>query len=154
MKIFHSVYVRFITKKLDDIDIITNAILKYAEIDQDKKQEEFDKQFKTDIAEGMTGDEIYIMNGKLKAKYAKKLFENLYESFSDDDKKFLFESIESRVDDTCTLFVRIKLDDILTKPGLTDSGECLHLSFQVAAYPAKREKALMTLEEYRKLLSA
>ena len=76
----------------------------------------------------------------------------LLNKFSDEQKRLLISQAESRLDANLDFFIRIDKDHWVNEREfwLTDSGSCFHIKLAVAAYPKKRDAALLLI---RKLFS-
>jgi RNA binding exosome subunit len=85
-----------------------------------------------------------------------KLFlESLLGRLSEGQKKTILQQKESRLDEDLNFFIRFDKEKLLgeRKLSLTDKGNCFHLRMRIAAFPAKREKALETIEKIFKVES-
>ncbi len=76
----------------------------------------------------------------------------LLNKLSDEQKRLLISQAESRLDANLDFFIRIDKDHWMNEREiwLTDSGSCFHIKLAVAAYPKKRDVALLLV---RKLFS-
>lgn len=64
-----------------------------------------------------------------------------------EQKDQLWRQRESRLDEELKFYIRLDKDAWLEKRlVITDFGNCYHLTFNIAAYPATREKAMRIIE--------
>ena len=62
--------------------------------------------------------------------------------------KKIIEQKESRLDDELCFYIRLDKESMLKGNALlTDSGDCIHIKINIAAYPKNREAALNVIEE-------
>lgn len=111
----------------------------------------FETKIEEETAKGLEDDTIYIYKISLtKVSDQRKFMEFVLEKMSSEDKITLKEQIESRIDDECFFFMRFLIDPWLNEQTLqlTEEGNCIHIKALVAAYPARKEAALKTIEEY------
>jgi len=83
-----------------------------------------------------------------KDRHINEFLEKLKESLSQEQKELLINQAESRLDNERNFFIRLDKEKLLNNEfWITDSGNCFHIMISIAAFPAKREKALDVLNE-------
>lgn len=83
-----------------------------------------------------------------KDRHINGFLEKLKESLNQEQKELLLKQAESRLDDELHFFIRLDKEKLLNDEfWITDSGNCFHVRISIAAFPAKREKALEVLNE-------
>ncbi|OKY78242.1 MAG: Exosome subunit RNA binding protein with dsRBD fold [Candidatus Methanohalarchaeum thermophilum] len=108
-----------------------------------------DQEINIEEIEGNFGNEIKIL--KLRVKKSRKirdLTNEIKSRINEDELKRLKSELPVRLDDNCSLFIRFNKQRAYKEDlELTDSGNAIVLRFKIAAYPAKREKALEIAKE-------
>lgn len=67
---------------------------------------------------------------------------------SEEQRQTLLKQKESRLDEDFMFYVRLDKKSWLEgRVVLTDSGECFHFTFEVAAYPKRKEAVIASLEK-------
>ena len=100
-------------------------------------------------AQGFEERVLIVLNGHVTTKKgARSLLERIVAALDAQDRAFLLETIETRIDDDLTLYLRLDkhlfLNDIFK---LTDTGSCYHFSFSLVTYPKNREQAVNAVRE-------
>jgi RNA binding exosome subunit len=63
------------------------------------------------------------------------------------DKKRLREKLSDFLDDECNLYVRLSKSELVAGNMVLEYKDPIHVTFKIAAYPAKRENALAGAKE-------
>jgi len=102
-----------------------------------------------EIAEGINGDEIIILSGKISKKRESKEFMDKLLEMDESKIANLINDFEKKVDDYGNLFLRFSkkelCDNILR---ICEEGDSIHLKVKIAAYPAKKRVAIRLLKEF------
>lgn len=144
------------TKDEGNIDKITIAESIKEELDNLISKEfttDFKKNKITSVIETLEPElkdfeTIYKVNIKLEKK-PEEFLKIITNKLNESDKKFLIETLDSRIDDKCQFYLRIKLNEFIEKQkfALTDEGDCIHFKAKIAAYPASKENATKIIQE-------
>ncbi|OUJ19069.1 Exosome subunit RNA binding protein with dsRBD fold [Methanonatronarchaeum thermophilum] len=96
--------------------------------------------------EGNFGNKIILFRSKIeKSREIRDLIHKIKTSLTENQIKELERQIEKRTDEDCNLFLRFnKQDAYKEKLSLTNSGNSINIRFKIAAYPAKKQKAINT----------
>ncbi|MCJ7444521.1 MAG: hypothetical protein MUO26_08330 [Methanotrichaceae archaeon] len=100
------------------------------------------------LAKGYFGNEIKILESKIKKKESLIFFRVLMERLPKEERLRLHSEIPSRVDENCNFHMR--LDKQAAYKGhvrLTDSKDALDISVHIASYPSRREEAMRIIGE-------
>ncbi len=84
-----------------------------------------------------------------KQKRIREFTEKVLGSLDEYDRR-LAEEIESCVDDSCNLYLRLSKQEAADGNVVLESKDPIHVRFKIAAYPAKKENALKVVEELLK----
>lgn len=153
MEFFHNVYFRAFIRNKDNIASFKNSLISLTAI----PEEEFAK-------EKVIIDSVYVSDGvddpftlvtlNLQKKRHVNLFkESFLKTIPKKEVEIILDTLDSRVDDTCRLFLRFDLKEFLNgNLKLIDGEDCLHMTLSIAAYPKKREVSLEVVENYFKSL--
>jgi RNA binding exosome subunit len=106
--------------------------------------------FHESTAVGFEERKIVVMELLLKnPKKSEEMLKRIFEALSDDDRRLLYMTADSRIDDDNKLYIR--LDKEALKEGkhiLTDSGDCYRIAFHITTYPKDREQAIKDFLEF------
>jgi len=133
MKYAHNIRIRVFTK--DNEEQIRKRLI---ELIPSKKT-----KVERTVARGLENDKIIIYQAVIKNnadinKFLNKIKEPIRTG-----------NIEERIDDQCNLYLRLDKEAMLrNKLKLTYGGNCFHIRIAIAAYPAKKEKALKIIKEF------
>ena len=111
--------------------------------------EENNLQLKKTIATGFSETEIKIYELQLsKQNLIAQFLRNFVACLTAGQKKTILNHKESRLDENLDFFIRFDKDVWMQKEmlELTDSGKCFHLRMSIAAFPRKREVALVVVD--------
>lgn len=105
---------------------------------------------KIDTVEPAPGfpETMYTVNIDLDRK-SDKWFSFIISKMQDKDVLFFKDTIDTRIDDECNLYLRFDKKEFVEnkKLLLVDHGNCIHLRAKVAAYPAKKDSAITVITE-------
>jgi RNA binding exosome subunit len=135
---FHYIDLRAFCYATEDDKRVEQALRTYL-------PEEFEIERAT--SEGHHGDRILVLSARV--ENADELRHVLSKVAEIPDADRLLDELDDRVDENCSLFLR--LDKQAAYRGVTELGEGITLRAKVEAYPAKKEKAV---ESAREALSA
>jgi hypothetical protein len=147
MKTAHNVMITVFSNEGEDSEKIKEGLIKLAALNLEKEKIKIEQE----KAEGVLGSRIDIFRINLeKERHVNSFLENLFFKLSQQQKELIIKQIETRVDDECRFFLRLDKDKLLEgQYWVTDKGNCFHIKISIAAYPAKKEKAV---EIVRKLI--
>jgi len=123
-----------------------NEILekKKLSIEQLKSLQDTKSDYHESTAIGFEERKIIISELVVKTpKLTEILLKKIYSGLNDEDKKLLYLTADTRIDEENKLYIR--LDKELLKENkylLTDSGDCYKITFQIVTYPKSRETAI------------
>ncbi len=149
MKLAHKIAVNVFCKPEDSEQDILNKLRFLFPF----SLEENKIRIKRNSASGFNDGKILIFEVDLiKEKHCNEFLENLKEKLSQEQKDMLIRQINSRLDEKLNFFIRLDKNKLLNENefSVTDKGNCYHIKISIAAFPAKREKAITVLENYLK----
>ncbi|MEK6849486.1 MAG: RNA-binding domain-containing protein [Nanoarchaeota archaeon] len=141
MKYFNNVAISVFAKPEDDAEKLKQGILALVPLNLEQEKLELQDQ----KAQGFNERTIHIYSILLeKERHINHFLEFLLSHLTHQQRHQLVREAETRLDMDLTFFVRIDKDIWATENSvmLTDSGNCYHLKFAVAAFPRKRDIAL------------
>jgi RNA binding exosome subunit len=132
---FHWLRVQVFCYATENDDAIRNAI---AELVGD--------EFIEDVVESEHGNRLLVFSKELtKQREFVPLFRKLGKKISED----IIHGIEDRIDDECTLYVRLDKQRIIDGDyRIVHHGDVLSITGKVTAHPAKKEVAVKNLTEF------
>ena len=68
-------------------------------------------------------------------------------SLDDYDKRRIIDNLDSFIDDDCNLYMRLSKSEAGEGNFVLESMDSIHVAFKLAAYPAKKEKAVEVARE-------
>ncbi len=146
----HNIELTVFVKEEDDIDKVKKAMIDFFPFNlEDEKIE-----LKQRTAKGFEHKKITVLGIELaKQKHVRIFLESLLEKLTKEQKELLLRQKETRLDEDLNFFMRFDKVKLLEegKMHITDSGNCFHLKMKIAAFPAKREKALEAIEKIFKV---
>lgn len=140
MKVVHNVEISvFVREEETNLEQIREKLLSLVDLDLEKENIQLSQEEVT----GAEDNKIEILKIKLeKERHVNKFIFDLIGKLSEDQKDMVISQIDSRVDEECNFFIRLDKEKLLNgEYGITDSGNCFHIKFLIAAYPAKKEIA-------------
>lgn len=140
MKYTHFIDMRVFSKEEDNEDEIKKKIRDIFPFDFEKEKISVEEK----VAYGFDEKKIIICSVSLKKeRHTKAFIQSLMGTFDEAQKDTLRKQLESRLDSNLHFYIRLdkeKLMDGIYE--ITDSGNCFHFTFSIAAYPHKREIAI------------
>ncbi|MBD3388784.1 MAG: hypothetical protein GF416_06925 [Candidatus Altiarchaeales archaeon] len=82
-----------------------------------------------------------------KQKRIREFVSKVLGSLDDYDARKLREGPDDFIDDRCNLYMRLSKTEAEDGNFVFESGDCIHVRLKLAAYPAKKEKALPIARE-------
>lgn len=83
-----------------------------------------------------------------KQKHTNLVLKNLFSKLNKEQKDLLLKQLDSRLDETLHFYLRLDKDKLLKNEyWITDTGNCFHFKFAIAAYPHKRDVAREIVKE-------
>ncbi|MFT4311616.1 MAG: RNA-binding domain-containing protein [Candidatus Woesearchaeota archaeon] len=136
---------RIISFPGDSVDQLRALLQSLVPLDFKKEQLQIEEQVFTDQFD----NKRFILTLSLqKTRHIRACANELFPS---QVRNSILETLDSRIDEGCHLYIRYKKDALLeTRFLLTDGGNCVHLTFAVASYPKKRDIACQAVEKYLK----
>ncbi|RLF83033.1 hypothetical protein DRN41_07475 [Thermococci archaeon] len=109
-----------------------------------------DIEFEILETEGYFGNPIKVINAELKrSKSVKKMLEHLKELLNEEDKEYLLENLEEKVDETGTFFIRFnKQKAYLGEVAVGEGEDIIQVKIKVKAFPMKKETVVKTIKEW------
>lgn len=109
-------------------------------------------QLKKQKVEGFDNRNILIFEiDLLKESHTNAFLEYFLSNITKEQKTMLLFQKESRLDENFDFFIRLEKTDLLKEKFIiTDSGDCFHIKFTIAAFPKKRETALKLIDDILK----
>lgn len=150
MKYIHNIKVTIFCKPEEDEEKIKNALLTLFPFNlSDEKI-----KIKTESVDIIENRRIKIFEVLLdKQRHVSSFLENLFKTLGKEQMTALKNQIPSRVDNNCDFFIRLDKEKLFEKEFiLTESGACYHIKSAIAAFPAKKENAIKTIETLLNLL--
>ena len=163
-KLIHNISVSVFIKPEDDYEIVKTHFQKFLDpildtmpqdqLDQtlnnkDHSKNKGDSKNKIQINEskvtGFDSRQITILELKLeKQSQIKKFIKFMLNSLTEEQISLLIRQKESRLDEDLFFFIRLDKNKLVEKDEffITDCGNCFHIKIHIAAYPAKKDKAL------------
>lgn len=135
MKVLHRVKIRGIVSPGDEDDFIDR-------VEGLVDEEDFSLDWERDEAEDFSGEELVFLRTSIeKTRRTNDVAEAFRSGLSEGDRELLV-SQKNRLDDDLEFYVRLDLDAFLDDLFvLTESGDCVHFTLKIAAYPAKKDAA-------------
>lgn len=149
MRWVHRITITAFAKPEEDVERIRESIIALVPFDLNRAR----VVLGTENAEGFNERTIKIFSISLtREAQTNDFLDFLLNKFSDEQKRLLISQAESRLDADLDFFIRLDKEHWMNKREfqLTDSGSCFHIKLAVAAYPKKRDAALLLV---RKLFS-
>lgn len=97
---------------------------------------------------GVFTKEMYELRARLtKMNDITELASRIFRGLDDYDKKRVREGLSDYMDDECNLYVRLSKSELVAGHMVLEYKDPIHVTFKIAAYPAKRENALAGAKE-------
>ncbi|HHI01135.1 MAG TPA: RNA-binding protein [Thermococcus litoralis] len=109
-----------------------------------------DIEFEIIETEGYFGNPIKVINAEVKrSRSVKKMLEHLKNLLSEEDKEYLLENLEEKVDETGTFFIRFnKQKAYLGEVAVGEGEDVIQVKIKVKAFPMKKETVVKTIKEW------
>lgn len=141
-KALHGVQCRVFIKPGDDAATVKAAFTRFFPF----PLEENNMALVTERVQGFDATIEVLKVGLDKQRLVRLFFNNFISLLSDDDLKAIVDQKESRLDEDGFFYMRLdKKAWLQGRAKLTDSGDCFHFTFEIAAYPKKRDVMLATV---------
>ena len=103
---------------------------------------------KTDNLEGFNNKIIYSISLETtKNNHNTLLLDSLLRRLEKSDIQKIYNQINSRLNDDGYFYIRVDKNSLLHRiVKLTDDGDCFHIKIKIAAYPAKRQKFIESIQ--------
>jgi RNA binding exosome subunit len=139
MKLMHYIEMRVFSKEGDNEEQIVSKIKELFPFDFKKDKIRFSQR----TAYGFDDKKIKILTVTLdRDRHNNKFIQDFFSRLSDEQKGLLLKQIESRMDEKLHFYIRLEKDKLMNgEYWLTDSGNCFHFTFAIAAYPHRKEVA-------------
>ncbi|MBN1275579.1 hypothetical protein JXA12_04795 [Candidatus Woesearchaeota archaeon] len=145
MRRAHTITLTTFVKPEEDKEAIKEQLLSLAPLDLEKEG----LVVKEAHATGFNDRKITILSLTLqKERHTNAWLDHLRGRLSGAQKQQLLEQ-ENRLDQDCQFYLRFQKKH-LPKLVLIDGGDCVHVRMSIAAFPKKRERALMLMREILK----
>ena len=83
-----------------------------------------------------------------KERHVKAFLRHLHDILPERSRQIIISQRESRLDENLHFYIRLDKEKWLKNEAwVTDDGNCYHINIGIAAFPAKREKALQAVEQ-------
>jgi RNA-binding protein len=140
MKLVHYIEMRVFSKEEDNEEAIVSKIKELFPFDFKKDKIKFTQR----TAYGFDDKKIKIMTVTIdKDRHTNKFIQTFFSKLTDEQKELLLKQLESRLDDKLHFYIRLDKDSFLNNEfWITDTGNCFHFTFAIAAYPHRREVAV------------
>jgi len=145
MKLINTVMLRVFIRPDEDYELIKSSFLGLVNLDLEKEK----LSVKEETALGFNEVKIKILAITLeKTRHTSAFVKHLLSNLTNEDKKLLLNTINSRLDDEFNLYIRLDKDKLLDNIyKVTDSGNCFHVKLNLACYPKKHESAIKVCEK-------
>ena len=140
MKYVHTITITvFCKEETEKYDDIKKGFLKLISFLSEDEQSKIDEQ----KAEGVNENIIRITKIHLTMqKHTTKFLKFLMNKLTHKQKELLIQQIDTRVDDELNFFLRFDKQKLIDDEFvITDSGNCYHISMNVAGFPRTKEAA-------------
>ena len=142
----HHVRITTFIHATEDEDKVLEAIATFIpeEIDDD------DVIFDIDETTGFFGNPIKVVNVEIKRSRAvRKFIDYFKELLSEEDREYLLENLDEKVDEEGTLYVRFnKQKAYLGEPEIDEGGDTIQVRIKVKAFPMRKEAVIKAVREW------
>jgi RNA binding exosome subunit len=102
----------------------------------------------TETIEGYFKNPVLILHDKLRKKRETKEFIKILQNLDSSTKKRVLNELNNKMDEKGNLFLRFdKQRAYLGDLKIIEHGDAVHVKIKIAAYPAKKEKAMELAKE-------
>lgn len=142
----HHVRLTTFIQATEDEDKVLEAVATFIpeEIDED------DIIFDIDETKGFFGNPIKVVNVEIKrSKAVRQFLEHFKELLSEDDKRYITENLDEKVDDEGTLYVRFnKQKAYLGDVEIDEGPDVIQVRVKVKAFPMRKEAVVKAVREW------
>jgi len=142
----HHVRLTTFIQATEDEDKVLDAIATFIpeEIDED------DIIFDIDETKGFFGNPIKVVNVEIKRSKAVRTFLDYFkELLSEEDKRYIIENLNEKVDDEGTLYVRFnKQKAYLGDVEIDEGPDVIQVRIKVKAFPMRKEAVVKAVREW------
>ncbi|ASJ08659.1 hypothetical protein A3L11_05225 [Thermococcus siculi] len=142
----HHVRLTTFIQATEDEDKVLEAIATFIpeEIDED------DVLFDIDETTGFFGNPIKVVNAEIKRSKAVRAFLKYFkELLSEEDRRYLLEHLNEKVDEEGTLYVRFnKQKAYLGEVEIDEGADVIQIRIKVKAFPMRKEAVVKAVREW------
>lgn len=142
----HHVRLTTFIQATEDEDKVLDAIATFIpeEIDEE------DVIFDVDETTGFFGNPIKVVNVEIKrSKAVRQFLEHFKELLSKDDKRYIIENLDEKVDEEGTLYVRFnKQKAYLGDVEIDEGADVIQVRIKVKAFPMRKEAVVKAVREW------
>ncbi len=142
----HHVRLTTFIQATEDEDKVLEAVATFIpeEIDED------DIIFDIDETKGFFGNPIKVVNVEIKRSKAVRQFIDYFkELLSREDRRYLLENLNEKVDEEGTFYVRFnKQKAYLGEPAVEDCDDAIQIRIKVKAFPMRKETVVKAVREW------
>lgn len=142
----HHVRLTTFIQATEDEDKVLDAIATFIpeEIDED------DIIFDIDETKGFFGNPIKVVNVEIKRSKAVRQFLGHFKKLlSEEDKRYIIENLDEKVDDEGTLYVRFnKQKAYLGDVEIDEGADVIQVRIKVKAFPMRKEAVVKAVREW------
>jgi len=148
MRTIHHIWLNIYAKPEDDPSLLEEKLRALVPFNLEKNKLKINKSNLSSEKSSFKERVITILEIHLeKTAHINKFLKHLNEILNKDQKELLLRQKESRLDITNHFFIRFDKNKLQNNEYfITDSGDCFHVRFSVAAYPATRSNALKIID--------
>lgn len=142
----HNVKIRTFVHATEDPEKVLEALETLFPEDLSPK----DVEFEMVETEGYFGNPILVIDAEIKRnRNVRKFLENLKNILSEEDKAFLLENLEEKVDENGTFYIRFdKQKAYLGEIKVLDGEDVIHVRIKVKSFPMKKETVVRAIGEW------
>lgn len=149
VKTVHSIEFKVFVKLEDDIEKLKTTLLNLIPFPIELFEKEKIK-LNEEVVKIVDGRSMKILSVILtKQRHTSKFLDFFKSKLSKEIIDTLILQLDSRMDEDLNFFIRLDKKHLIhDKFELTDSGDCFHLKFLIASYPAKLDSAKQIVKSY------
>ncbi len=112
--------------------------------------EDEDVTLDVDETTGFFGNPIKVVNVEIKrSKAVRKFLDHFRELLSEEDRRYILENLDEKVDEEGTLYVRFnKQKAYLGEPEVDEGGDTIQVRIKVKAFPMRKESVVKAVREW------
>lgn len=145
----HFIEINVFSTPEDDEAKVYQGFLSFLPVDLKKEK----ISLKRTTAEGFNDRKIIIFQVSLsRQRHINAFLKSLSSRLSQEQKEFISQQKDKRVDDSLYFFLRFDKEKLLEEGRLwlTDCGNCYHIKIALAPFPRKKELALKIVDDLLK----